>query len=472
MSRPTSSASWDAGRGRRRQVSRGSHEGFLPAEDRPDVLETLAAQDATRVPELVPIRYARMSASAFAFFRGGAAVMAGDLATTPTTGITTQLCGDAHLANFGTFATPERRLLLDLDDFDETLRGPFEWDLKRLAASIVIAARHRGFRASIGDEGVLAAVEHYRRIMRELAEADVLDVWYASVDREGLIRAVDEEVANGTTPPRVAIATRRLFERAERRTSAHAAARLTERVDGQVRMREDPPILSRDVLPPQRRELAVGFLADYRDSLPDHVHRLLARYQVIDVARRVVGVGSVGTRAYVVLLHGRDADDPLVLQIKEAGPSVLEDHLAPSTALPAGRRVVHGQRLMQSASDLFLGWLHAVGPDGVERDFYVRQFRDMKSGVDLETITEDGLVAYARLCGRLLANAHARGGEPAEIAGYLGTSRRFAEALVAFARDYADVNARDHARLVEYRARAEQPPGSLAGRHGVAVDVP
>jgi len=437
------------GREVRQRVPRSSHAGFQPAPDRTDPLETLAQQDTARVPELVPIRYGRMSVSPFTFFRGQAAVMAADLATTPTTGITAQLCGDAHLANFGTFATPERRMVYDINDFDETLPGPFDWDLKRLSASLVIAARHRGFDDEVGSDVVRSATRTYRTKMQELADADVLDVWYQSVADQDLLEVLDDRVTEGALDTKASADARKLFDRAQRRTSQHAARKLTEVVNGEIRFREDPPILSRTAMPPDRLERASRYLEHYRESLPAHHHQVLSRFEVIDAARRVVGVGSVGTRAYVMLLHGRDAADPLVLQVKEAGPSVLEEHLGANPHPPAGRRVVEGQRLMQSASDLFLGWLSTTGLDGQERDYYVRQFRDMKGSVDLERIKPDRLVAYASLCGDLLAAAHARSGEPAEIAGYLGSGGRFEESLVAFSHDYADVNETDHARLIE-----------------------
>lgn len=448
--RPNPEQLREHGREVRQRVPRSSHAGFQPAPDRADPLETLAQQDRARVPELVPIRYGRMSASPFAYFRGQAAVMAADLASTPTTGITAQLCGDAHLANFGTFATPERRMVYDINDFDETLPGPFDWDLKRLSASLVIAATHRGFGDEAGSDAVRSATHTYRTKMHELADADVLDVWYQSVADHDILEGLDDRVADGELEADAPAAARKLFDRAQRRTSQQAARKLTEVVDGEVRFREDPPILSRAAMPADGLERVSYYLQDYRESLPAYRQQVLSRFEVIDVARRVVGVGSVGTRAYVVLLHGRTADDPLILQVKEAGPSVLEQHLGANPLPPAGRRVVEGQHLMQSASDLFLGWLSTSELDGQERDYYVRQFRDKKGSVDLERIrSPKRLVAYASLCGGLLAAAHARSGEPAEIAGYLGTGGRFEESLVAFSHDYADVNESDHARLLE-----------------------
>jgi hypothetical protein len=452
-----------AGRAARRRTPRSAHAGFRPAADRADPLAILAAQDRVRLPDLVPIRYGRMSASPFAYFRGQAAVMAADLATTPTTGVTTQLCGDAHLSNFGLFATPERRLVFDVNDFDETLPGPFEWDLKRLVASLVIAARHRGFDASVGSEAVRHATDRYRRTVGTLAEAGVLEAWYASVPADAVLASLEQQAAADPadhTARELSERTQKLVAKAQGRTSAQAAQRLTEVVDGRVRFREDPPILTRATLPADHLATTTDLLERYRDTLPVDRRALLERFEVIDVARRVVGVGSVGTRAYIVLLHGRDADDPLVLQVKEALPSVLEAHLGPSARTPPGRRVVEGQQLMQAASDLFLGWVDGVGPDGIERHFYVRQFRDMKGGVDIDRVRPFGLVAYAGLCGDLLAQAHVgASGEPARIDGYLGSKGPFGDAMVAFAQDYAALAERDHAHLVAAiragRVRAE-----------------
>ena len=445
---PTTTELIERGRVERQRVGRRSHGGFRATNDRTDPLDILAAQDRDRVPELLPLRYGRMSTSAFAFLRGTAAVMAADLATVPTTAITTQLSGDAHLENFGIFATPERRLVFDLNDFDQTLPGPFDWDLKRLSASLVIAARHRGFDREVADQAVWNARGAYRRVMRELAVADVMDMWNAGVSTDEVVIALEDRVHEGELETHTRDHAEAALRRARRRTSRHAAERLTEESDGVVRFREDPPVLSSAALPADRRAFADSFVATYRDSLPEHHRQLLARFEVVDIARRVVGVGSVGTRCYVVLLHGRDADDPLLLQVKEAGPSVLEAHLGASQRTPAGRRVVEGQRTLQSASDVFLGWLQAVDPDGVERDFYVRQYRDMKGGVDLDRIRATGLIAYAELCGRLLADGHARGGQAAMIRGYLGSSDGFREAMISFASDYADVVERDHARLL------------------------
>ena len=457
MPRPTQDELDQHGRAERKRVGLRSHGGFSPAGDRPDPLRILALQDEARVPELLGLRYARMAVSPFTFLRGSAAVMAADLATTPTTGLLTQLCGDAHVHNIETFATPERRLVFDVTDFDETIRGPFEWDLKRLATSVVVAARHRGFATEVADDAVYACLARYRATMREHRDAEVLDVWYANVSAHDVLATLGERVEDGDLGHELLDTTEEAFAKARRRTSKRAARRHTEVVDGELRMREDPPVLSREALPADRRALAVRYLEGYAASLPAHRRRLLERYEVVDVARRVVGVGSVGTRCYIILLHGRDENDPLVLQVKEAGPSVLQPYVANRAPRPHGRRVVEGQRTMQTVSDIFLGWLTAVGPDGVERDFYVRQFRDMKGGIEVDDLEADGLVAYAKLCGHLLADAHARGGQPAELAGYLGRSDGFIEALTSFAHDYAEVTERDHERLLAAIAAGEVP---------------
>jgi len=450
MPRPTRDELTRRGRRARRMARRRSHATCPSPRDshRPDPLEILAEQDKSRDPDLLGLRYARMSASPFTFLRGAAAVMASDLSRTPTTPITTQLCGDAHLLNIETFATPERRLVFDITDFDETAQGPFEWDLKRLATSFVVAARDRGFDEATADDAVHRCLTRYRSSMREHSEADVLDVWYAGIDEHDVLSVLGERVDDGDLGSELLSSTEEIFAGARRRTSKRAAQRLTEEVDGRLQMREDPPVLSRDCLPRNRFDLASRYMEAYAETLPPHRQRLLARFQVVDVARRVVGVGSVGTRCYVILLHGRDEDDPLVLQLKEAGRSVLEPYMASPSPRPHGRRVVEGQRAMQTVSDIFLGWLTAVGPDGVERDFYVRQFRNMKGKVELGALDARGLIAYADLCGHLLADAHARGGEAAEIAGYLGKSNGFIEAMVRFAHSYADLTERDHQALL------------------------
>ncbi len=448
MPRPTREELIRCGRQARKTARRRSHSTCPTPADRSDPLAILAEQDKARDPDLLGLRYARMSASPFTFLRGAAAVMASDLARTPTTPILTQLCGDAHLLNIETFATPERRLVFDITDFDETARGPFEWDLKRLVTSFVVAARNRGFDEATANAAVHRCLTRYRSSMREHSEADVLDVWYSSIDEHDVLSVLGTRVEDGDLGNELLTATEEIFAGARRRTSKRAARQLTEEVDGRLQMREDPPVLSRDCLPANRFELATRYVEAYADTLPPHRQRLLDRFEVVDVARRVVGVGSVGTRCYVILLHGRDAEDPLVLQLKEAVRSVLEPFVESTCPRPHGRRVVEGQRAMQTVSDIFLGWLTAVGPDGVERDFYVRQFRNMKGKVDLMALDSRGLVAYADLCGHLLADAHARGGEAAEIAGYLGKSDGFIEAMTAFAHAYADLTERDHQALL------------------------
>ncbi|MFP4311787.1 MAG: DUF2252 domain-containing protein, partial [Nitriliruptoraceae bacterium] len=393
-------------------------------------------------PELLGLRYGRMASSPLAFLRGALAVMAADLAATSATGLHTQLCGDAHLANVATSTTPGRGLVLDIGDLDETVRGPFEWDLKRLAASLVLAAREASADTEVADAAVATCVQAYRRSLRAHAKADVLDVWEASLDEHEVVHVLGERVDT------------------DRHRAAH---KLTEVVDGEVRIREDPPALSREALPPMRRAYAQRFLGGYLASLPTHRRSLLERYEVVDAARRVVGIGSVGTRCFVVLLHGRDEDDPLVLQVQQAGPSVWEPHLATRPPRPHGRRIVEGQRTLQAAGDPFLGWTSAVGPDGVSRDYHVRQVRTADAAVDVTSLGASALVAYAGLWGRLLADAHARGGQAAELAGYLGKGGVFLEAMIRFAHAFADVTERDHQRLVAAVRAGRVPRADLPG---------
>jgi len=448
------------GKAARKQVGRRSHAEVPTARTRGDAVSILAKQDATRLPELLGLRYARMSESPFTFLRGSAAVMAADLSRSPTTAVLTQLCGDAHILNVETFATPERRLVFDITDFDETARGPFEWDLKRMATSLVVAARAQNFDRHIGAEAVYACLARYRSRLRNHRDADFLDVWYANVSAKEVGAALSDSGVDAKHLATLETTLGQVFKKARKRTSKRAARRLTETADGRLRIREDPPVLSRNALGPDRQARAAQFLKSYAASLPAHRRSLLERFEVVDAARRVVGVGSVGTRCYVILLHGRDASDPLVLQVKEAGPSVLTPYISTPVPQPHGRRVVEGQRIMQTASDIFIGWLRAVGPDGVERDFYMRQFRDMKGSIDIEDLDAVGLVAYAELCGHLLADAHARGGHAAELAGYLGKSDGFIEALIQFAQSYADVTEQDHARLCK-AIRNGQVPSAL-----------
>jgi hypothetical protein len=405
-------------------------------------------EDATRVPELVPIRYGRMLVSPFTFYRGAAALMAGDLAATPTSGITVQLCGDAHLSNFGVYAAPDRRLVFDLNDFDETLPGPWEWDVKRLAASLEIAGRDRGFNRSERGGVVAAATRAYRDAMRDFAAMGNLEVWYARMDVDDAI-----ERLSGVVRARDARDARRMSAKAKGKTSLRAISKLTQRVNGSVRIVSAPPLIvpigellpegdARDVETEVR-----ALLRRYQRSLSPDRRRLVDTYRFVDMARKVVGVGSVGTRAWIILLEGRDGADPLILQAKEAEASVLERHLGPSDARNHGERVVQGQRLMQAASDIFLGWERVTGLDGEVRDFYVRQLWDGKGSAVVEAMDPTRLSTYGRLCGWTLARAHARSGDRVAIAGYLGSGTAFDTAAAAFADAYADQNERDYRAL-------------------------
>jgi uncharacterized protein (DUF2252 family) len=412
----------------------------------------LEEQARTRVAELLPIRYARMAVSPFAFYRGAAAIMAGDLAPTPTIGEAVQLCGDAHLANFGTFDSPERDLVFDVNDFDETLPGPWEWDVKRLAASVVVAGRERGFKANQIAAAATGTVAAYRATINAFAVEDNLAVWYSHADVAGLLKSVRRE---GIDVARLGQLERGM-DRARRNTGLHALAKLTETVDGAVRFVSQPPLLvpADELLSPEDREEAEaslrGLLGRYGASLSDDRRRLFESYRFVSMARKVVGVGSVGMRAWVVLLAGRDEHDPLLLQCKEAVASVLEPFAGPSVYADHGRRVVEGQRLMQAASDIFLGWNPAPGGSpGDEHDYYVRQLADGKGGVDVSVLLPKGLHAYGRLCGWTLARAHARSGDRIAISGYLGRGAGFDRAIAAFAEVYADQNERDHRALVE-----------------------
>ncbi len=445
-------ASEHAARGRsaRAECPRSSHAGFELAPDR-DPVAILEAQAATRVPELVPVRYGRMLVSPFTFYRGAAAVMAHDLASTPRAGLRTQLCGDAHLSNVGGYASPERSLVFDLNDFDETLPGPFEWDVKRLAASFEIAGRDRDFTDAERTRAVLNAVRSYREWMRKLAEARNLDVWYARLDVETIQRNLRDQQAK---PQAATVA--KAAEKARTKDSLKAFAKLTQEVDGEPRIVSDPPLivsaadLAREAgIQFERLEGVIhGLFRQYRDTLQDDRRHLLEEFRMVDLARKVVGVGSVGTRCWILLLLGRDGDDPLFLQIKEAQASVLEPYLGKSEFENHGERVVAGQRLMQATSDIFLGWVHTKETlDGAERDFFVRQLWDWKTSVDLDAILPAGLEMYGDVCGFLLARAHARSGDRIAIASYLGKSDAFDRALAEFAVAYADQNERDHAAL-------------------------
>jgi uncharacterized protein (DUF2252 family) len=419
-----------------------SNQAALVLDDRRDPLALLAAQDPSRVAELVPLRYERMRASPLAFFRGAAVVMANDLAATPASGFAAQLSGDAHLLNFGGFASPERDLVFDLNDFDETLRGPFEWDVKRLVTSFEIAGRERGLGKRERHIAVHRAARTYRETMRTLARLGDLDVWYARLDA----RRIEAELKR-----RGGRAVRRSARRSEAKAYRHdrllAASKLTHAVDGTLRFVARPPLLV-PVEDASFAPLVQELFRRYLRSLPAERRTLLERFEYVDLASKVVGIGSVGTRCWVLLLLGSDGRDPLLLQIKEAQPSVLEPLIGASGYATHGQRIVEGQRLMQAAGDIFLGWAHSKHElDGGTGDYYVRQLWDWKVSVDVETISPRGLDAYARACGWTLARAHARSGDRVAIAAYLGAGESFDRAVTAFARAYADLNEQDHRRL-------------------------
>jgi uncharacterized protein (DUF2252 family) len=436
------------GKAARSDAPRSAHAAWGPPAGRADPVEVLEAQARSRVPELVPIRYGRMAASPFAFFRGAAAVMAADLATTPVSGLEVQACGDAHLSNFGAFAAPDRRLVFDLNDFDETLPGPWEWDVKRLAASFEIAGREGGFKRRERSAAVLTAARTYRDAMRDFASLRNLEVWYARLDVEAAMGQVEAEA------PKAVRRVRKNVAKARSKDSMRALEKLTHVVDGELRIVSDPPLVvpAEELMPEaDARDLNQTLhevLASYRATLPADRQHLLDGYRFRHIARKVVGVGSVGTRAWIVLLTGADDGDPLFLQAKEAEASVLEPYAGRSRFRNHGRRVVEGQRLMQAASDIFLGWCPATGVDGRQRDFYVRQLWDWKLSAEVERLDPRGMEVYARLCGWTLARAHARSGDRVAIAAYLGAGDAFDRAIAEFAERYADQSERDHAALV------------------------
>jgi uncharacterized protein (DUF2252 family) len=446
----------ERGRAARGVTPRSAHGDWARAPDRPDPVTVLAAQAATRVPELVPIRYGRMLVSPFTFYRGAAAVMAADLAATPDSGIVVQACGDAHIANFGGFATPDRRVVFSPNDFDETLPGPWEWDVKRMAASAEIAGRDVGLPAGSRRWIVGDCVREYREAMRGFAARSHLDVWYERLTASELV-----DRFGGRLRGRGRIEFAKPFAKARRKTSLRAVKKLTRRVEGELRFNHIPPLLVpiRELVGAvdarEQSAFVQRILDQYAESLDADSEYLFRTHHFVDMARKVVGVGSVGTRAWVFLLVGRDGQDPLVLQAKEAQPSVLEPYLGASEFANHGERVVRGQRISQAASDIFLGWQRSVGLDGSEHDFYVRQLWDWKASADLSALSEDGLHAYTRACGWSLARAHARSGDRLAIAAYLGVGARFDRAIVRFAAAYADQNERDHQRLAEAVAAGE-----------------
>jgi uncharacterized protein (DUF2252 family) len=430
-------------------VPRPSHAEFVAGPDRADPLSLLQRQDHTRVPELLPIRYGRMASSAFAFFRGAALPMASDLARSPRSGLNVQLCGDAHLSNFGLFASPERHLVFDINDFDETVPGPWEWDVKRLATSIEIAGRANGYSSKVRTGSVLATVAAYRRSMRAFAGMDPLDVWYSHADL-ARIEALTKGQLNARQRKNVA----RTLAKAHTKDNLGALGRFASVEDGMPRLNAELPLVVpiRDLLggAAEAEETAEGLrqlLNNYRDTLEPERRVLLDRYRLVDMARKVVGVGSVGTRSWMLLLVD-DNLHALFLQAKEAGPSVLEEFVGGSDYDNRGERVVVGQRLMQTVSDVFLGWIRVTGVDGVSRDFYLRQLRDWKASVEIESMLPEGLRPYGELCGWTLARAHARSGDPLAVAAYLGGGPSFDVAVGEFAGSYADQNERDHQSLL------------------------
>jgi uncharacterized protein (DUF2252 family) len=438
-----------AGKAARSRAPRSAIAEWEPVSERVDPVALLEEQARDRVPELLPIRYGRMAVSPFTFFRGAAAVMAADLAPAPTSGLRVQACGDAHLSNFGAFAAPDRSLVFDLNDFDETLPAPWEWDVQRLAASFEIAARGNGFRRKERRASVAAAVREYREAMRRFAAMRNLEVWYARLDAAAVMARVQELGTKAVKRAEKGIA------KANAKDSMRALGRLTEKVDGELRIVSRPPLIVpvEELLPdPARRREAEDriheVLERYAESLKGDRRRLLAEYRFRHMAHKVVGVGSVGTRSWVLLMTGRDDNDPLFLQAKEASNSVLETHVGGSRFRNHGRRVVEGQWLMQAASDSFLGWCATPGVEERPRDFYVRQLWDGKGSIDVETLPPSGLEAYARLCGWTLARAHARSGDAVAIGAYLGSGEAFDNATVEFASRYADQNEKDHAALL------------------------
>ena len=440
------------GKEARARVPRDSHSDYAPAPDRPDPVSLLEEQATTRVPELVPIRYGRMLVSPFTFFRGAALIMASDLSTTPRSGLVTQTCGDAHLSNFGVFGSPERQLVFDCNDFDETLPGPWEWDVKRLAASVVVAARQRGFPKSVRTEAVVGLGRVYRQAMRQMAAMSNLEVWYSRVEIEGMVALLQQRAAatGSKVEAHIAATATKLTEKAHTKDSMKALDKLTTVVDGRRRIISDPPLIVpvEDLFPEMESEAMVelfhGVIRQYRQSLPTDRRHLLEQYQFSQMARKVVGVGSVGTRAWIILLHGPRHEDVLFLQAKEAEASVLERFTKKSRYANHGARVVAGQRLMQASSDIFLGWQRAEGVDGVSRDFYIRQLQDWKGSVDPDTALPQGMRLYGDLCAHTLARAHARSGDRIAIASYLGNGTTFEKALARFAEAYADQNERDY----------------------------
>jgi uncharacterized protein (DUF2252 family) len=433
------------GKAARAEVPRGTHGSWEASPVRVDPVGLLEEQAKTRVEELVPIRYGRMLVSPFTFYRGAAYIMAADLAGTPRTGLHVQLCGDAHLSNFGVYAAPDRRLVFDTNDFDETLPGPFEWDVKRLVASFAVAGRYRGFDKKRRRAINLRVSQSYREAMAAFASIRTLELWYSRIDIEDIFTRMSSEVS-----AKVVKRAERNEAKARTKDSLAAFKKLTGMVDGEPRIVSDPPLIvpiSELFTGEEAMEGTRLVIREYRRTLQGDRRHLLERFRLVDAARKVVGVGSVGTRAFILLFLGRDEEDPLFLQMKEAQESVLEPFLGRSGFANHGQRVVEGQRLMQAASDTMLGWIHVKGADGVERDHYLRQLWDSKGSALIDAMEPRTMEAYAGLCGQTLARAHARSGDAVAISSYLGTSDAFDRALAVFAEAYADQNERDYAAL-------------------------
>ena len=439
-----------SGKAARTVVPRSAHGVWEPAADRRDPVEMLEEQAASRVPELVPVRYGRMLVSPFTFFRGAAYPMAGDLANAPHTGLEVQLCGDAHLSNFGAFAAPDRRLVFGINDFDETLPGPFEWDVKRLVASFAVAGRDRGFDTKQRRSINRTVTRSYREAIIGLAGMSNLDLWYSRIEVDEIAELAARQGSRKQ---------RKMFERnvakARAKDSLRALDKLTEIVDGERRIVSNPPLIVpieevvSGMAQAELEEFVRGAIRTYRRTLSADRRRLLERFRYVHAARKVVGVGSVGTRAWILLMLGRDDDDALFLQLKEAQASVLEPFLAKSSLAKHGQRVVEGQRLLQAAGDIMLGWIRLTAPDGVSRDFYMRQLWDGKGSALVEFMDPRAMTVYAQLCGHALAKAHARSGDAIAIASYLGAGDTFDRALASFAEAYADQNEHDYNALSE-----------------------
>ncbi len=451
------------GKSARTEVPRAGHAEYSAGPARPDPVALVEGQAASRVPDLVPIRYGRMLVSPFTFYRGAALIMASDLARTPRSGLNVQLCGDAHLMNFGVFGSPERRLVFDINDFDETAPGPFEWDVKRLAASFAIAGRDNGFNEKERRRSLLAVANEYRTSMAKFAGMNNLDVWYTVLDVDAWLTTAGKDVK-----AKVLKRAEANIAKARTRDSHQAYNKLTRLVDGEPRIISDPPLIQPvaelfDAVDHERIRTEIHeMFVRYRGSLQSDRRSLLEQFRIIDVARKVVGVGSVGARAWIILLLGRDDNDPVFLQAKEAQASVLSSFAGPKSRVSNGQRVVNGQHLMQASSDIFLGWSSAVGIDGVKRDYYFRQLRDWKGSAMVETMDPLRLELYGRLCGRALARAHARSGDRIAISAYLGTGDTFDKAITEFSERYAEQNDLDYAALV-----AAETSGRITAQRGL-----